>query len=88
MREWQGAVGGSVTDTNSKLKSSGETLLNDIRAKQYDVRDEIQEVATAAMDKIRDDGTRNTLLLGVAGVAIAAALGIACQKRISETLSD
>ena len=88
MREWQGAVGGSVADTTSTLKSSGEALLNDIRAKQHDVRDEIQEVATAAMDKIRDDDTRNTLLLAVAGVAIAAALGIACQKRISETLSD
>jgi hypothetical protein len=88
MREVQGVVGGSVADTTSKLKSSGEALLNDIRAKQHDVRDEIHEVATAAMDKVRDDDTRNALLLGVAGVAIAAALGIACQKRISETLTD
>jgi ElaB/YqjD/DUF883 family membrane-anchored ribosome-binding protein len=88
MREVQGVVGGSVADTTSKLKSSGEALLNDIRAKQHDVRDEIQEVATAAMDKVRDDDTRNALLLGVAGVAIATALGIACQKRISETLTD
>ncbi|MGB7454991.1 MAG: hypothetical protein WBM51_04870, partial [Pseudolabrys sp.] len=84
----QGIVGGSVADTTSKLKSSGEALLNDIRAKQHYVRDEIQEVATAAMDKVRDDDTRNALLLGAAGVAIAAALGIACQKRISETLTD
>jgi hypothetical protein len=88
MREVQAAVGGSVADTASKLKSSGEALLNDIRAKQHDVRDEMQEVATGAMDKVRDDDTRNALLLGVAGVAIAAALGIACQKRISETLTD
>ena len=88
MREVQGIVGGSVADTTSKLKSSGEALLNDIRAKQHYVRDEIQEVATAAMDKVRDDDTRNALLLGAAGVAIAAALGIACQKRISETLTD
>src|SRR6476660_1138890 len=88
MREVQGVVGGSVADTTSMLKSSGEALLNDIRAKQHDVRDEIHEVATAAMDKVRDDDTRNALLLGVAGVAIATALGIACQKRISETLTD
>lgn len=88
MREVQAAVGGSVADTASKLKFSGEALLNDIRAKQHDVRDEIQEVATGAMDKVRDDNTRNALLLGVAGAAIAAALGIACQKRISETLTD
>jgi hypothetical protein len=88
IREVQGAVGGSVADTTLKLKSSGEALLNDIRAKQHDVQDEIREVAAAAMDKVRDDDTRNALLLGVAGAAIAAALGIACQKRISETLTD
>jgi hypothetical protein len=88
MREVQGVVGGSVADTTSKLKSSGEALLNDIRAKQQDVRNEIQEVAAAAMDKVRDDDIRNALLLGVAGVAIAVALGIACQKRITETLTD
>ena len=46
----EGRVGGSVADTTSKLKSSGEALLDDIRAKQHDVRDEIQELATAAMD--------------------------------------
>jgi hypothetical protein len=88
MREWQGAVGAAVADTTSKLKSSREPLLSDIRARQHDVRDEIQDLATAAMDKVRDEDTRNSLLLGAAGVAIAAALGIACQKRISETLTD
>ena len=88
LREWKGEVGGSIADTTSKLKSSGESLLNDIRAKQHGLQDEIKEVSTAALDRVRDDDTRNTLLLGVAGVAIAAALGIACQKRISETLTD
>jgi hypothetical protein len=88
MREVQGAVSGAVSDTTSKLKSSGEALLNEVRAKQHDVRDQVQEVATEAMDKVRDDESRNSLLLGVAGVAIAAALGIACQKRLSETLAD
>jgi hypothetical protein len=43
----------------------------------------IQEVATAGIEKVRDEDTRNTLLLGVAAVAIAAALSMACQKRIS-----
>jgi hypothetical protein len=85
LREWKEDVGGSVADTTSKLKSSGESLLSDIRAKRHGLQDEIKEVASAAMDRVRDDDTRNTLLLGVAGVAIAAALGIACQKRISET---
>ena len=31
LREWKGEVGGSIADTTSKLKSSGESLLNDIR---------------------------------------------------------
>ena len=88
MREWQGEMGDSVAETTSKLKTSGEALLNDIRAKRHDLRDEIQEAATAVRDKVRDADTRNTLLLGVAGVAIAGALGIACQKKISETLAD
>jgi hypothetical protein len=38
-----------------------------------------------AAEKLTEDDTRNKLLLGIAGAAIAAALGIACQKRISET---
>ena len=38
-----------------------------------------------AADKVRDDDVRNKLLLGMAGAAVAAAVGIACQKRISET---
>jgi ElaB/YqjD/DUF883 family membrane-anchored ribosome-binding protein len=88
IREWQGEVGSSVADKTAKLRSSGESLLNDIRARQHDLRDEVQDVATAAMDKVRDDDTRNTLLIGVAGLAIAAALGIAWQKRLSETLTD
>jgi hypothetical protein len=51
-------------------------LLNDLRVKQHALRDGI------------DTDTRNTALLGVAGLAIAAALGIACQKKISEALTD
>jgi hypothetical protein len=42
----------------------------------------MQYVASVAIEKVRDEGTRNKLLLGVAGVAITVALGIACQKRI------
>jgi hypothetical protein len=83
MRELQGQVGDTVTEATSKLKSSGEAVLDEIRAKQHDVRDRLQKVTTATIDKVRDDDTRNTVLLGVAGVAMAAALGIACQKRIS-----
>ncbi|MGE5166394.1 MAG: hypothetical protein ACM3IH_20550 [Sphingobacteriales bacterium] len=88
MREWQGEIGGTVSDTASRLKASGEELLNDVRVKQHDLRDEIQAVGAKATEKVQDEDTRNTALLGVAGLAIAAALGIACQKKITESLAD
>src|SRR5262249_4044174 len=81
MYELQGQVGDSVAEATSRLKSSGEDVLEQVRAKKHDARDRIQEVASAGIDKIRDDDTRNTVLLGLAGVAVAAALGVACQKR-------
>jgi hypothetical protein len=48
----------------------------------------MDEWAATAAEKLKEDDTRNKLLLGIAGAAIAAALGIACQKRISETWTD
>ena len=43
----------------------------------------MQDLAGNAAEKLRDDETRNNLLLGIAGAAIVTALGIACQKRIA-----
>ena len=84
MGEWAEALG----HASSRLKSTEEAFADDIRHKQHDFRDQIQDVAAAAAEKVRDDDTRNKVMLGVAGVAIAAALGIACQKRISETMEN
>jgi hypothetical protein len=95
MREWQEGM----DDTASMLKSSGEDILNkaksagedvlaDVRVQQHGVRKQIDEWAATAAQKLNEDDTRNKLLLGIAGAAIAAALGIACQKRISGTWSD
>ncbi|MFZ0349023.1 MAG: hypothetical protein WAM03_12895, partial [Pseudolabrys sp.] len=88
LREWKEDVGGAVADTTSKLKSSGDLLVDDLRIKQQDLRDKIDSFADTATSQLRDDDTRNQLLLGIAGVAIAAALGIACQKRISGTSQE
>jgi len=88
MREWQGEISGIVSDRASKLKGSGQELLDDVRVKHEDLRGEIHAMAAKAAEKVQDDDTRNTALLGMAGLAIAAALGIACQKRISEALVD
>ena len=86
MREWQGDIGGTVSDAASRLKASGEELLADVQEK--DLRKEIRAMAANAAQNVQDEDTRNTALLGVAGLAIAAALGIACQKKISETLRN
>jgi hypothetical protein len=88
MREWTEGVGDTLGHASSTLKSTGDAFADDIRHKQHDLRDQIQDVAAAAVEKVRDDDIRNKVLLGVAGVAIAAALGIACQKRISETMEN
>ena len=78
----------AVSGAASTLKASSEDLLDDIRAKKLDLGTKIQDVAATAVEKVRDDDIRNTVLLAVAGAAIAAALGIACQKRISESLAE
>ena len=78
-------MGGAVADTTSKLKSSGDLLVDDLRIKQQDLRDKIGSFADTATSQLRDDDTRNQLLLGIAGVAIAAALGIIVA--IAETAS-
>jgi hypothetical protein len=85
MREWKEGVSSAVADTTSRLKSSEDVLLDDLRARQQNVRDKMDSLADTATSQLRDDDTRNQLLLGIAGVAIAAALGIACQKRIFGT---
>jgi hypothetical protein len=88
MREWQQDIGSKVDKTASMLKSSGEDKLDDVRVRQHDDRNQMDEWAATAVEKLKEDDTRNKLLLGIAGAAIAAALGIACQKRISETWTD
>jgi hypothetical protein len=56
-----------------------------------DVKDGASDLARQAYqtvgDLAADQKTRDTLLLGVAGVAVVAALGIACQRRLSEQSS-
>lgn len=88
VQKFSDAAGKSVSDAAGKLKSTGGSFLDDARSKEHDLRNKIEDVTAAAVEKFSDDDTRNKVLLGVAGVAIAAALGIAYQKRISETMED
>jgi hypothetical protein len=85
VREWGEEVATRLDDTTSRAKSTGQAFLDDVRAKQHDLRGQVEDVAAKAADKFRDEDTRNNLLLGLAGLTIAAALGIACQKKITDT---
>ena len=88
MRKFGEGAAESLSDAGAKLKSSGTSFLDDVRHKEQNLRDKIEVVAAVAAEKVSDDDTRNKVLFGVAGVAIAAALGIAYQKRISETMEN
>jgi hypothetical protein len=95
IQEWQEGAGRVAGNTVSNLKSSGESvldtvkssgddLLENMRTNESHLREQMEDLAANVAQKVRDDDTRNNLLLGIAGAAIAAALGIACQKRIAE----
>jgi hypothetical protein len=45
----------------------------------------INQATAAGRATVANTESRDTMLLGVAGLAVAAALGIACQKRMTET---
>jgi hypothetical protein len=85
MREWHGEIGNTVNEAAAQLKTSSENFMADIRQKERSVRHEIRGAAASSVEKRQDPDVRNTLLLGIAGAAIAAAVGIACQKKISES---
>ena len=85
VQEWNESAGARLDDARSKAKTASDSVVEGLRRQQHDLRDEIAVVTAAAKGSLRDEDTRNTVLVGIAGVAIAAALGIACQKRISES---
>lgn len=82
------SLGQTVGETRSKMQSGGDALVGVMNRAQEDLRDQLRDAADTTLQTIRDEDTRNKILLGVAGVAIAAALGIACQKRISDTVDS
>jgi uncharacterized protein YdcH (DUF465 family) len=85
VQEWNGQADSRLDDARVKTKKARDSVVEGLRRQQHHLRDEIADVAAAAKRSLRDDDSRNTVLIGIAGVAIAAALGIACQKRLSET---
>jgi hypothetical protein len=84
MREWSGGISTAVEEATSQLKTSAQDLMADVRDTQ---RGFGNQAAHSTSKKIQDPEIRNALLLGVAGAAIATAVGIACQKRFSENVN-
>ena len=85
VQQWNEDAGARLDNARAKAKSASDSVVDSLRRQQHDLRDEIADMTVAARESLRDEETRNTVLVGIAGVAIAAALGIACQKRISES---
>jgi len=90
VEEWTGQIREAVGELGSSLKTDAPSITpsgdEDVTLGQ--------KVPGAGAGKLFDWGgsapmddeqSRNNVLLGVAGVAVAAALGIACQKRFADS---
>jgi uncharacterized protein YjbJ (UPF0337 family) len=101
IQQWTEGVGEAVGDVGSRVQAQAEEITEAARhtshdlqaqlkagaARTYSRADEMVDDAMAAgRNMVADDDTRNKLLLGVAGAAVAVAVGIACQKRITENI--
>jgi uncharacterized protein YdcH (DUF465 family) len=85
VQEWNEQASARLDEARLKAKTASDSVVDGLRRQQHELRDEVADMTAAAKESLRDEDTRNTMLIGIAGVAIAAALGIACQKRISES---
>src|SRR4029453_18403194 len=57
VREWGEEVATRLDDTTSRTKSTGQTFLDDVRAKQHNLRDQVEDVPAKTADKFRDEDT-------------------------------
>jgi hypothetical protein len=103
VKTWSDTARAAGDQAMGTIGSQAETLTDVARRSFHDARDQISDQsaelyanaerqvtdwAQSSKQALRDDDTRDKLLLGAAGLAVAAALGIACQKRISEHLDQ
>jgi hypothetical protein len=70
-------AGGVQSELSEKARSATEATATQA-SRGFD------ETVSAAKAALPDAQTRDRMLLGIAGLAVAAALGMACQKRIAE----
>jgi hypothetical protein len=78
----------SAADATSRARRAtgqASSQIQDFSAAAYDQAERFTRSAAATGQRLlQDEETRDNVLLGVAGAAVVAALGIACQKRIAQ----
>jgi hypothetical protein len=78
----------SVSDRAKSVSDRAKSVSDRARSATMDASSRtsqfMRETIHDTRDALADSQSRDKLLLGVAGVAVAAALGMACQKRIAE----
>jgi hypothetical protein len=98
-QEWTDDLGRSAAAVGSALKAETESLNAATQSAARDLAERARGATSDASARttqfvrgaieegrgvLSDPSSRDKLLLGVAGVAVATALGIACQKRMTE----
>jgi hypothetical protein len=91
-REKVGAYAQSAGETIERLATSATTeaagSMEHARAAAKQIPDKAIDAAQRASSQfsraVRDEGVRDQILLGLAGLAVAAALGVAYQRRASD----
>jgi hypothetical protein len=99
IQDWSRDAADGAVAVGSAIKEQAESVASTTRRAVHDMSDMAGGVttrATAAANEVVHDtltsgedpiarvGTRDNVLLGVAGLAVAAALGLAYQKRVAE----
>jgi len=85
VREGAEEVRASLTNNAPSIAPSAEEIGN-FTQRASDMAGEVFDSSvTATRSMLRNRESRDKVLLGVAGLAVAAALGIACQKRLSDS---
>jgi gas vesicle protein len=103
VQDWGDQALDAAREISAAVKARASTAADELRRTQHDVTNYVQETAGHATDRadrlvretvavgqraLNDTDSRDKLLLGVAGLAVAAALGIAFQKRITENAEN
>ena len=94
VQRWTADVREATEDVGTSLANNAPSIapytedIGDFTRKASDMAGEAFDSSVAATRAmLRNPESRDNLLIGVAGLAVAAAFGIACQKRMSEAAS-